>query len=158
MIIYLEFAVKLWYNYIMVTIKFPLRTFNCFWRETSKDIIEKEVLTMSEKAQEVRRRRIESMECLRKSAEIAFDFILNELDEKTFRKDYSLVELHMFDGGTPYIGSGNNCKICDNVEIGFKHHSLFLKIIADMFNAEEGYSAKIENESILKLIVNIDVV
>ena len=138
---------------------FPLKIFDCFWRETSKGIIEKEVLTMSEKAQEVRKRRLESMAYLKESSEIVFDFILNELDARTAKKNYSLVELYMFDRGIPYIGhGGNDCKICDGVEIGFRYHRVFLEIIADMFNAEEGYSAKIENEVILKLIVNIDIV
>lgn len=113
---------------------------------------------MSEKAQEVRKRRLESMAYLKESSEIVFDFILNELDARTAKKNYSLVELYMFDRGIPYIGHGNDCKICDGVEIGFRYHRVFLEIIADMFNAEEGYSAKIENEVILKLIVNIDIV
>lgn len=142
----------------METYIFPLKTFDCFWRETSKGIIEKEVLTMSEKAQEVRKRRLESTAYLKESSEIVFDFILNELDSRTAKKNYSSVELYMFDNGTPYIDHGNDCKICDGVEIGFRYHRVFLEIIADMFNAEEGYSAKIENEVILKLIVNIDIV
>ena len=36
---------------------------------------------MSEKAQEVRKRRLESIAYLKDGAEIAFDFILNEFDE-----------------------------------------------------------------------------
>lgn len=113
---------------------------------------------MSEKAQEIRKRRLESMAYLKECAEIAFDFILDELDEKTSRNDYSSVELYLTNSGTPYIGHSNDSKYCDGVEFGFRYHSIFLKIIADMFKAEEGYSTKIENEAILKLIVNIDVV
>ena len=48
--------------------------------------------------------------------------------------------------------------MCNDGEIGLGDHNLFFKIIADMFNTEEGYSAKIENKGILTLIVNIDVV
>ena len=113
---------------------------------------------MSEKAQEVRKRRLESMVHLKKCAEIVFEFILNELDEKTSRKDYSSVDLYLFNSGTPYIGHGNDSKICDDVKIGFHYHSLFLEIIADMFNSEEGYSAQIDNKAVLTLIVNIDIV
>lgn len=113
---------------------------------------------MSEKAQEVRKRRLESMAYLREQAEIVFNFILNELDARTAKKNYFSVELHIFDLGTPYIGHGNDLKMCDDGAIGLNNHNLFFKIIADMFNTEEGYSAKIENKGILTLIVNIDVV
>lgn len=143
---------------ILWKLYFPLRTLNCFWRETSKGIIEKEVLTMSEKAQEVRKRRLESIAYLKDGAEIAFDFILNEFDERTAKEDYSSVSLHLINNGVPTIGYGSDFKMCNDVEIGLKYHSLFLKIIADMFNAEEGYSARVQNGGNPEVIVSIDVV
>lgn len=156
-----DFTVKILYNHIMETYIFPLKTFDCFWRETSKDIIEKEVLTMSEKAQEVRKRRLESMEYLRERAEIAFDFVLNELDEKTSKGDYSPFSLFITCSGTPCTSlEPNFAKKCDEANIGEQYHKLFFTLLEKMFNDEEGFTAKFIHgcNKVDKLIVKIDFV
>lgn len=145
----------------METYMFPLKTFDCFWRETSKGIIEKEVLTMSKKAQEVRQRRLESMAYLKKGAEIAFDFVLNEFDEKTGKGDYTPVHLFLTWEGVPSTVIGNYGKRCDDVEIGRTYHEMFFEMLEKMFNDEEGYTAKFidgNDDRVSKLIVQIDFV
>ena len=115
---------------------------------------------MSEKAQEVRKRRLESMAYLKECAEIAFDFVLNELDEKTKEGDYTPLHLFISYDGTPRTtlepGFG---KDCDDARIGTKHHWLFFKMLQKMFDAEEGYTVNFicEKPRLLELSVNIDV-
>ena len=62
---------------------------------------------MSKKAQEVRQRRLESMAYLKKGAEIAFDFVLNEFDEKTGKGDYTPVHLFLTWEGVPRPGAAS---------------------------------------------------
>ena len=136
---------------------FPLKAFDCFWRETSKDIIEKEVLTMSEKAQEVRRRRLNSMLCLRKAAETTFNFVLQEFDEKTEKGDYTPVLLFIYNK-LVYIDLDTKL---DYFYIEYNYQNTFFEILEKMFNAEEGYTAKrIDGEcgEVPQLIVQIDIV
>lgn len=141
----------------MITIEFPLRTFNCFWRETSKNIIENEVLTMSEKAQEVRKRRLGIMEYLRNSAKITFDFVLNALDEKTEKGDYLPFNLFIAPHGISCTSFDVNYrKDCDDVKIGLHYHYLFFKMLEEMFNDEEGFTAKFLLETMILEVMDME--
>lgn len=115
---------------------------------------------MSEKAQEVRRKYLKSMEFFREKAEIAFDYVLDEIDERILKEDYSSVELWITSFGIPYISNSidDNKGACREAEIGLYNHWLFFKILEGMFNKEEGYSAKINTSGVLYLSVNLDVV
>ena len=117
---------------------------------------------MSEKAQEVRRKRLEHMRYLRESAEIAFDFILNDLDEKTSKNNYTPTRLYIdYYSGTPRNDLEPYCaKSCDGVKIDARYYNLFFEILEKMFNAEEGYTATFMHDDgkVSYLIVNIDIV
>lgn len=112
---------------------------------------------MSEKAQEVRRRRLNSMLCLRASAETAFNFVLQEFDEKTEKGDYTPVLLFIYNKQLCI----NLDKKLDYVDIEYDYQNTFFEILEKMFNAEEGYTAKrIDGEcgKVPQLIVQIDIV
>lgn len=114
---------------------------------------------MSEKAQEVRERRLESMAYLKEYAEIAFDFILNEFDEKTAKGDYTPVHLFIPKTGIPCTNMEVNYgKRCDNVNLGFNYRRTFIKLLEQLFNAEKGYTAIVGDGPIPELIVQIDFV
>ena len=112
---------------------------------------------MSEKAQEVRRRRLNSMLCLRKAAETTFNFVLQEFDEKTEKGDYTPVLLFIYNK-LVYIDLDTKL---DYFYIEYNYQNTFFEILEKMFNAEEGYTAKrIDGEcgEVPQLIVQIDIV
>lgn len=86
------------------------------------------------KAQEVRQRRLDSIQADRDEALKVFEWLLDVLDKRTAKKDYSPLEVS-FDGY--YIRPADH----DSYNVHDCGMKAIYDYVKDMFNNEEGYSA-----------------
>jgi len=90
------------------------------------------------KAQEVRQKRLNSIKADRDEALKIIEWILDELDKRTARKDYSPLEV-IYSGYCIATNDGDEYR----VNINPSYAEAVFNFIKDFFDGEEGYSAEI---------------